>query len=107
MPPVSLPISCSTVVAASLRALFTAESTNVVRVHALGVDLHGQDLPGPVHRDLHHAAAGGRRKLLGVELRLCLLHVLLHPLGLLHELLHVAHAAHGESAVLCHINIPP
>ena len=99
-----MPCIFDSISALALRsASFTAarirsdEQLRVVRVDRLRVDLDRDDLAaaGRLHRD--HAAAGGGLDDLVRRLLLYLLHLGLHLLGLLHQLVHVELAHRGSS----------
>src|SRR5207237_8347425 len=55
-----------------------------------GLDLHALHFVAAAHGDLHHAAAGFAHHLDVADLGLGLLHVHLHRLGLLHQVVEVA-----------------
>src|SRR3954447_3538160 len=72
------------------------EQLGVVRIDRLRIDLDRFDLAGAVRGDGDHAAARAGLHRLVLELALRLLHLLLHLLGLLQELVHVH--AHRQSS---------
>src|SRR5438046_4863917 len=74
------------------------EHLRVVWVDRLRRDLDLGDLERPRRLDLHHPAAGGGLDDLVGKLGLCLRHLILHLLDLLHQLLEVhAHAYRSSS----------
>src|SRR2546422_1969859 len=68
------------------------EHLDVVLAHDLGIDLQALEVLLSVHDHLHHAPAGRRLDLQGLDL---LLDALLRLLELLHELLRIAKGVHG------------
>src|SRR5262249_59903495 len=69
------------------------------------LDLHALHLVTAVHGDLHHAAAGLTDHLDVGDLGLGLLHIGLHGLGLLHQIVEVT--SHGIAHLWRSVGLPP